>query len=440
MRLKLHRRNININKFLFYIVFICSYKWIYDYMVLNYLDFYYINNITYRVDFNKEKIAVAWIIFIFVSIFNFFINNKKQYSDIFIFVLFLLYYIPVNSSFYLNNTEYKYFILQNIYWIILCGCVHFFNRNNTSDHLITIDIERFNIKLYMLATIFFIIIIAGVYNYNKLEINLDLNMVYNVRETYSKANVTIWLSSIKNFGSIILIPIFMTYSFLNKKWILLVFSVFVQLALFSITMEKTILFSIFVVFGTIIFKKLVQKNPTLFILFGVFFLNFSAFLEGIFLKTTKIFVLFSRRMMYLPALLNYEYYDFFSRHKKLFWTQDIAFLHKIFRHQYEQSVIDIINYNYFGGFVPSPNSGMFSEAYMHFGIFGIIIYGVLFALFIYILQRNLLYYPLEVQVVLAFLIGFLVLSLPITSGVFLISTTPIIIITIYLKIKIKKSN
>lgn len=37
----------------------------------------------------------------------------------------------------------------------------------------------------------------------------------------------------------------------------------------------------------------------------------------------------------------------------------------------------MINNNYFGGYVPSPNTGLFADAYMNFGIIGIIIYPLL---------------------------------------------------------------
>jgi len=94
-------------------------------------------------------------------------------------------------------------------------------------------------------------------------------------------------------------------------------------------------------------------------------------------KRYDFYFLILRREMFLPAWLDTKYYMLFENAPKLVWSQGTFLLQKLIPSIYSTGYLQMINNNYFGGYVPSPNTGLFADAYMNFGIIGIIIYPLL---------------------------------------------------------------
>lgn len=49
-------------------------------------------------------------------------------------------------------------------------------------------------------------------------------------------------------------------------------------------------------------------------------------------------------------------------------------MQKLIPNAYADSYLQMINKTFFGGYVPSPNTGLFADAYMNFGVCGVILY------------------------------------------------------------------
>jgi hypothetical protein len=70
--------------------------------------------------------------------------------------------------------------------------------------------------------------------------------------------------------------------------------------------------------------------------------------------------------------MSYFYYDFMFDKEKIFLRESL-FLHRFFDSVHGKPVISFIAENYIGDIYSSPNSGLFADAYVEFGVFGMLL-------------------------------------------------------------------
>ena len=117
----------------------------------------------------------------------------------------------------------------------------------------------------------------------------------------------------------------------------------------------------------------------------------------------ELYMLIVRRMLYLPTWLNTMYFEFFSAHPKVLLTDEIFIIKRFLPHVYNESVLTLISKTYFAGEILSPNNGLLSEAYMQFGIFGVLLYPSLYSLVFRWADYVYKPYGRKVQVFVAFI-------------------------------------
>ena len=409
----------------------------------------YIGILTYGVDVNTDKLLSAWIIFVLTSFWLHHVLLKKQSNiNTCLMIVFYLYYIPLNSSYYLNNEHISFLILSSMFWLILCTIanVKVSIRNKHAHEITNVEIaEICNSKIFyvvLLAISLGCVIYA--YQYNGLIFTLNIVDIYDARAEYVGSS-SMLESILYNFGGTLLIPIALLYSLKTKKRGLLILSIIAQLAVFSIARQKGHLLIIGIV---IIIFFLFKKNIIRFFKFLIPYACCIALMlsgvEKVLLSSDTIFMLFVRRMMYIPAWLNTIYFDFFSKNKLLLWTQDVFLVNRLGFNRYDDSVLDMINYQYFMGYVASPNTGLFAEAYMHFGEIGAMIYPIVIVILLRVLFRYASYYDQEIQLLVVVSVSMSLTSLPVTSGIFCVTYLTLIVVTMLIlffkkcRIRVKK--
>lgn len=425
-----------------FISIIC--KLAYDYLIFSALPSKYIYGISYGLNFSLYNCIISWIIFLFISCYTYVITEKNDgMLPILLRVLFYLYYIPVNSSNYLNNTPIKYVILSSCYWIILVMFSGINIKINSSlyqkiqaenNKKIVVD----NRKLYCICLLLCVGCIIYGYQYNGLNLTLDFTDIYDVRAQFVGSTNTIQ-SILFHFGGSLFVPIAILFSLQNKNFILLAISIISELAIFSIARQKSNLFIIVLAFAFYYFKKSsLIKNIKKYIplvfssAFALTILQIKA------LNSYSLFMMFIRRLMYYPAWLNTIYFDYFDNHKLLLWTQEVFLINHFKIGRYKESVLSLINNAYFNGLIPSPNSGLFSEAYMHFGIIGALFYPMFVIIILKIIFSFLQGYSYEIQLFIVFQITMSVISSPISGGVFVLKYILFIFTTILMQMSEKE--
>lgn len=385
---------------------------------------------SYGIDFTIEKELLGSVVFLLITIYWNMLRRSDTFLDTFLTVLFYVSYIPINSAFSLNNAPVDFFVLTTLYYIAvliftkLIGLV-LENKAPIKEEKITsemIDCSRNNAYLVICCVVVCILLIVHKISYNGLEWGLSMNadQVYTNRAEYraytneiSGTFIAYIISLIRNLAGAV-IPFFIMYSLVNKKCYGVFLGVLTAFSMYAIANQKTDLLIIAVVVGVFVCFRL-NALPKFDILLQVgLLLGIGLCFVESWKGSDKLYTLIVRRQMYLPAKLNVDYFDFFSTNEKILWRQDTFLIEKLFTPVYSSTTLDLINQEYYGGYIPSPNTGLFAEAYMHFGVIGILIYPVLIAATVNFMSRTYKRYGEAICVLMGSMFALSIINIPIT--------------------------
>lgn len=412
-------------------------KIVYDYLILHCLPNIYIDNVTYGVDFSSRKIFVGYLVFVIVSLLSIFLVLKKKNNvSLGLIILLDLYYVPMSSAYYLNNTSFSFLFFSSLFFVLLPSLNYFCFKYSRcfTEH----KNDCINDKLFIyLCIIVSILCILYAYFYNGLNLSLDINSVYDVRADFVGSTNAL-TSILFHFGAQI-VTVGCLYFLIKKKVVLFGLCLFAQLCIFSIARQKSDLLIILIVLLIWAISKLnmlqiFKRHLSLLLCFAMIcsFLEFSVF------DSTVLFGLFVRRMMYFPSLLNYYYFDYFSNNTLVYFTQDVFLINRLGIGIYNVPVITLINQSYFAGHVPSPNTGLFAEAFMHFGFCGVIIFPFIIIALSKVYSSFISYFSKEIQFLLIIQFFLTIMNIPMTGGVFVVTFFTWIPVMFFLKKNNKK--
>lgn len=201
--------------------------------------------------------------------------------------------------------------------------------------------------------------------------NLDLKLVYEVREGNDTlgAGALIYLLSVwttKVFG-----PILLAVSLLNRRYALAMIMVLLHILWFGISQHKSVLFYPALVFLS--FRYVKQGGGLLFLPLSLLAVTAASYLFYFFSEDILMLSMLVRRALFTPALLTFEYYDFFSRNDFVYWTNSM--LNPFMSDIYKESISTLISWERGGS--GGANNHFLATGYMQAGAFGLLIYAVI---------------------------------------------------------------
>lgn len=376
-------------------IILLAIKYLYMFLIVMILkDQWYIGYGSYGIDFNVWKEILGTLFFVGVSLIYLNVRINDLFVDCILYFLFVLYYIPLNSAFSINNQPLLYFLSSNVYFLLLILGVSFsskwIQKCKENKH---IQLQGKTKKLLywdrnlavVCGTVCCLFIIYKLF-YNGLSFSLSVGNeeLYANRaehaaflDSISGTFISYLLSIIRN-ASGVLAPLFCLISMLKKNWKHAALGFICMLAMYSVSSGKGTLLTIAIIIMLFICARLkLLKHFKRIFEVAMLALMVVCMLEHFVLQSDRIFTLLVRRMMYYPAWLSTMYYDFFMKNGPVLWTQNVFLLQNIFTPVYDQAPLTLISNAYYAGHVPSPNTGMFGEAIMHANLFGVLIYPVL---------------------------------------------------------------
>lgn len=399
-------------------------KILYDFEVITMLPATYLGGMSHGLDFNHNKVIASYFIFLFVSEYTFVkLKERNDINSMLVTALYYLYFLPINSAYYINNTSTLFLILTTIFWIIfVLLMLSEFRFNNKELGKVNYELSKKNDKMLILFCLFISLsCIVYAYKFNGFNVSFNFSELYQIRQEYAGTS-SIFESIIFNFGGSLMISITMLYSIMHKKIALTVVSIIAQIATFTIAGEKSQFMIMFVVIVICVISALGLINRINKLMpIGIILLMIMPLIDHYIFKRDIIFYIFIRRLFYIPSWMMAIYYDYFSSHKLLMWTQDVFLVDRLGIGRYDTSVLNIINRTYFHGLMPSPNAGMFAEAYMHWGILGVFLYPIVMAVILNWLFKYVKCYSRELQVFVALDVSLSMISIPVTSGIFCVT-------------------
>lgn len=325
---------------------------------------YYYSGFTY--EFLWPRYLGSWLLFA-VSLFAVpKLIQKMRLSDIVIFLLYCMSFVPATVMFGFVPTPYIW--LYSIYWGALLVTQRFLKHFKFSGLRIHLsDTVMATFGQVFVGTILFVWA-----HYSHFHIQVSLVDVYDIRgiaRTFSMPTSTIYIFSISKTA----IPCLCIWALSKKKYGLLLELIIVQYLSFCIDGSKSAIFSI--VLALIAYRFLGKTLDWYKLIpFAFFLICLIGYFECGWAESSIVLSMFIRRVMFIPIRLDYCYYDFFqqSLHPYDFFQQSV--LRRIgFVSQYTIPIPNLIGGLYMGSYSTSANNGLFSDAYSNFGILGLIL-------------------------------------------------------------------
>lgn len=357
-------------------IFLLIYKLMLDFVYVEFVYKLYSYSI-FDLNFNLNKYLFSSIWFI--AIFCVLPKDSNKPSSIFLQLHFILMIIPMLTIYALANESGLFMTLCCIFYIMECLILR------SVPNLKVIKIKNSKKILYgiiLLITAFVYLSMIRANGIPSLKA-LNLNKVYEIRAVtkypFLMAYMVAWQAKIIN-------PFLITTSYVKGSKKALFFSILLQLILYLITAHKAFLF---IPLAIIIVLYILKRKD--FLILGSFFAPLGtacAFLAYKIFDNIMIPSLAIRRLLFVPAQIRFFYYDFFSKHEFLYFSEGT--IGKIFglNSPYDLDVANMIGGLYSGHFETNANTGYLADAYANMGIFGMLIMALLFS-FILILINSL---------------------------------------------------
>lgn len=355
--IQIYRFNQTRYKFIFLFLFKFTLDLLYYRFIIPY---YYYTGMD--LSFNLIKYIVGIIVFFINALI---IINIKEIKPSYYFLLLVnvIYFIPGGTYFSFSDVSIGYIIYFSLYWLFFNFI--FFINSKTKD--ISIKYIFQSKKIFILIVIITVIISLYMTGYyNGFLIYITISEVYELRETAYEIDLPIFFSYFRSFASVF-IPLVLGYHLSQKKYLISILLILVQLFLFSFGGHKTSLFLLIAaIFIAIIWKK--EFNGLILPFFIL--INFIGMIESILTSSLSTLIgLLQRRIMFTPNFLSEQYFNFFINNPDYF--RQSIFRHLGFVSDYNLPFSSLIAI-YLGVGDKGANNGLVGDAVGNLGILGIL--------------------------------------------------------------------
>lgn len=321
-----------------------------------------------NINFYKMIESYILVLFVFIPVV-YLLEDKKLPSKVVVYLLSIFLFLPMSSVLWLQDKTSEFL------WVIATCIVIMALALTILPSIKFIKLKEGKKLLFMVIGVMTLIVYGILIGQGGLtRINLNLLNVYETRSDYASTN---------NFLLGYLLPwqaygvnmVALAIALYKKKYKLIIVILFMQVILFSMTNFKSFLFAPIVLLGFHIFSKTRFKNNLLLVIsLGCTFLITLSIMIYYFVADIFLISVFVRRLFLVPANLHYIYYDFFNEIEKYKLSHSI--LSGLFNNPYNLNPVKLVAENYFNKDF-APNVGFFGDAFLNFGLFGILLFAIL---------------------------------------------------------------
>lgn len=370
-------KNIDLKAYSFFLMIALVYKLALEMGFWYLLQNAYKDLNVYRFEFSIAKFiyGLLWIFILFALIKH----NERKPSTFFLQFQYMIAIIPITVVFAFSDEKIIYYTVVCMAFAFAEILIIFFKDVKLPQINIT---SKVLIIVFLLITCIVYVDMIAENGLFTLEA-LDIYKVYEVREDF-ELNKYVWYLFYWQYT--IITPFFIIREYKRKKIISMIFFCILQFVAYLYAAQKALLFIIPLVvgicvvsnwkkFGTLLFAGL--SIGTVLVTIG------SIWSEMIY----RVYDLFIRRVLILPANLKFVYYDFFSQNPKIGLSGTLwgKFLELV--SPYEERIGIIISTEYFDRPEMNSNTGFLAEGYYRFGFFGVFLALILFALVLMVLDH-----------------------------------------------------
>lgn len=326
------------------------------------------------------NIIIGWFSFLFLLV----ILPKKELkvSSFANYIIFFISIIPNIILYEFGNCDFKTYGIICLAFILQC----FILRLNIFDGIHFKSIRRVKYDNRTFRKVFwcvfgiiaiYIIALFGMPDLSHVGLN-------NISLIRANGNYGGLASVLLTFLGKIIMPIMVAVAIKDRKWVVLLIALILQGYIYSVTGVKTYLFNVAIV---VLYMLYWSKNQIRYITYGFGSLTLVSYLG--YLMTGKIMIIgiIPVRFLFLPAQIKIAYFDFFSRHPFLWYSENTIGKILGFNSIYEESIKNIIGRIYFGKPEMWTNTGYVADAYSNGGIVNVFLIVILLSLILKIFDQ-----------------------------------------------------
>lgn len=309
----------------------------------------------------------GWIMVIFSGFALRYYYKNESASSIMMVALHMIYFIPITTFCAYGGGASSFLFYAGIYWVLLVLLQW---------KLPVITMKPLNSevsgKLFYALMFFFSIVSLYIWaKYADFRILLSLLDVYDVRLEAAKVTMPTILAYIRQFSGIV-VPMLILLALVKRKYVSLVWLLFITLINFSYAGNKTvILFPVLLVGGYVFYRK---KMLSL-VFPGGILLALLAIVEELIAGPGQIISLFFRRMgIVLAQLSEYNYRFFLENDTDIFRNSIMSKFG--FESIYNQTLANVIGNN-FETQVVNCNNGLMADVWSGLGVIGVFVMPVI---------------------------------------------------------------
>ena len=320
----------------------------------------------FDLDINFWKYIISWLIYLFfVFIFP---KEFKKPSDYLLTIILYNLTLPILLLYGLTklSTDYLFIALSGISTIFLV----------TKSKPIKLPFIKKGYLIIFCGILFLVIlsVIALLRNYDLNLDLLDLTKTYVLREEISQNTKSNFVQYLISTASKSIFPAALSISLWKRKYKTVFILFFIQIIWFLFTSHKGVILYPFFIFNVWFWfrnsKNLSFYPLTLLSIISISFLPFTA------LEYNWLPALLFHRSFIIPTNLIFAYYEYFQDNY-IFWTNTkIGFLFG--KYPFDDLPPKLIGNYLFGS--GNANVSFLGAGFMHFGIIGVLIYGIIVGL------------------------------------------------------------
>lgn len=384
----------------------------------------------YLINPSTNSILISWLFYL--SLFPLISKsfNKSSISTNIVSLLVLISLVPTTTLISYNKSyPISYILLMYLYWCILLITVNFL----PTIRIFKINKSKSELIVNAVTVILILTIIAISYKHTGLRFHLNLMTVYDLREEAREFQINFFIGYLSTFADNIL-PILLVHYLFQKKYF---YSFIVSLTIFvnfGISGTKQVLF---LFFFSIISYLLINSFRPVKAFLGYFILLIIFCITEYFMIGTWFVSLFSLyRIFFIPAKLHFVYYNFFSVNELDYFRQSA--LKWLLESPYKINIGFLMGEEDIGEIAARANNGLFSDAYFNFGVIGIILFPIILVVILKLLDAAVKDLNGKIKFMIVITITFILLNLPITTGLISAGVLPLIFILYFIPRGIKE--
>ena len=344
-----------------YFLYRITLDYLYVYAISPFFDYQYM-------EFNFNSIlyllSYVWCLFIFLFDLELFQSNRP--SAYILWFTDLLFFIPLSSIIPLAGMMVSFFFYSLFFWILMAIFYLRLPKYSKND-----DYDRCYIPKTIVYISTFVIVVNLFFTiyYNGFTIKFDLADVYDIRQDVRDMHLPTFIGYLKPLASLlglILLCVFI----IQRRIVWVIILTVIQLMNFAFGALKGDLLILIMVYAIGFFyrPRLKKYIPLVFVL-----MNLIAILEFK-IQGVSLFCFFiQRRLMFVPPLLSFKYFEFFLVHEPVY-LRDSIMRYIGLSSPYPLEIPRLIGDELFNESEMNANTGILGDDFAQFKWFALFIY------------------------------------------------------------------